>query len=77
MKDDFSNSTPELASPLDALEPLSATAPDPVIEVFMRNVDFTLVERNLRLTVAQRAQQLANAADFLRTFRPLVDGKHP
>jgi hypothetical protein len=56
-------------------EDLSAEALDPVIEVFKRDIDFTLVERNLRLTVDERARQLANATKFIARFRPLVSGK--
>jgi hypothetical protein len=50
----------------------TAEAFDPVLEVFKRDIDFTLVERNLRLTTEQRAQQLINATRFLGRFRPLV-----
>jgi len=51
---------------------LSWDAPDPILEVFRRDIDFTLVERNLRLTTEQRAEQLVNATRFIRRFRPLV-----
>jgi hypothetical protein len=50
----------------------TAEAVDPVLEVFKRDIDFTLMERNLRLSVEERAQQLVNATRFLRRFRPLV-----
>ena len=50
----------------------SAEAFDPVIEVFKRDIDFTIVERNLRLSTEQRAQQLVNATRFIDKFRPLV-----
>ncbi len=50
----------------------SAEALDPVIEVFKRDIDFTIVERNLRLSTEQRAQQLINATRFIDKFRPLV-----
>jgi hypothetical protein len=50
----------------------SADARDPVVEVFKRDIDFTLVERNLQLSIEQRAQQLVNATRFLGRFRPLV-----
>ena len=53
-------------------EEWSAEALDPVIEVFKRDIDFTLVERNLRMTIDERAQQLANATKFIAKFRPLV-----
>jgi hypothetical protein len=55
-------------------EGLSAEAFDPVLEVFKRDIDFTLVERNLRLTIEERAQQLVNATRFIDKFRPLVSG---
>ena len=54
---------------------LRADAFDPVLEVFKRDIDFTLVERNLRLTTEERAQQLVNATRFIARFRPLVSGK--
>ena len=50
----------------------TADAPDPVIEVFKRDIDFSLVEKNLRLTTDERAQQLVNATRFIAKFRPLV-----
>lgn len=54
-------------------EGLNARTFDPVLEVFKRDIDFTLVERNLRLTMEERAQQLVNATRFIAKFRPLVD----
>ena len=54
-------------------EPLApADVFDPVIEAYKKDVDFTLVERNLKLSTAQRAKQLVNAVEFIRKFRPLV-----
>ncbi len=50
----------------------TAEAFDPVLEVFKRDLDFSLVEKNLRLSTDQRAQQLVNATRFLSRFRPLV-----
>ncbi len=50
----------------------TAEAVDPVLEVFKRDIDFTLVEKNLRLTTEQRAQQLVNATRFIGRFRPLA-----
>ena len=52
----------------------TAEAFDPVLEVFKRDIDFTLVERNLRLSTDERAQQLVNATRFIGRFRPLVAG---
>ena len=65
----------ELHEAPDAVgEPFGPTAEafDPVLEVFKRDIDFTLVEKNLRLSTEQRAQQLVNATRFLGRFRPLV-----
>jgi len=58
----------------EAPEPSGPTAEafDPVLEVFKRDIDFTLVEKNLRLSTEQRAQQLVNATRFISRFRPLV-----
>ena len=59
----------------DALEEeLSADAFDPVLQLFKRDIDFTLVERNPRLTTEERAQQLVDATRFIGKFRPLVSG---
>ena len=54
-----------------------ADSPDPVLEVFKRDIDFSLVERNLLLTTDERAQQLVNATRFIAKFRPLVDSQTP
>ncbi|MEP6662682.1 MAG: hypothetical protein ABJC04_03360 [Verrucomicrobiota bacterium] len=54
---------------------LTAEAVDPVLEVFKCDLDFTLTERNLKLTTEERAQQLTNATRFLSKFRPLVKSK--
>ncbi len=45
---------------------------DRVIEAYKQEIDFTLVERNLKMTTDQRAQQLMNAVEFIRKFRPLA-----
>ena len=50
----------------------SAEALDPVLEVFKRGLDFSLVEKNLGLSIEERAQQLVNATRFIGCFRPLV-----
>jgi len=62
----------ESASRSDAVPGPTADAFDPVLEVFKRDIDFTLVERNLRLSTEERAQQLVNATRFLSKFRPRV-----
>ena len=62
----------ETAEPFGAVPGPTAEAFDPVLEVFKRDIDFTLVEKNLRLSTEQRAQQLVNATRFISRFRPLV-----
>jgi len=63
---------PEQAAPYRAELLPTADAPDPVLEVFKRDIDFSLVEKNLRLSTDERAQQLVNATRFIARFRPLV-----
>jgi hypothetical protein len=41
-------------SPRSPEHELSAEAIDPVIEVYKRDLDFTITERNLRLSAEQR-----------------------
>lgn len=43
-----------------AMPPWTATVPasDPVVELYKRDVDRTLFERNLRLTPSERLEQL-------------------
>lgn len=50
----------------------TAEASDPILEALKQDIDFTLVERNLRLTTEERARQLINATRFIGRFRPLV-----
>jgi len=64
----------EAAEPFSGVPGPTAEAFDPVLEVFKRDIDFTLVEKNLRLSTEERAQQLVNATRFLARFRPLVAG---
>ena len=59
-------------APTDPVPGPTAEAFDPVLEVFKRDIDFTLVEKNLRLSTEERAQQLINATRFIGRFRPLV-----
>jgi hypothetical protein len=42
---------------------------DPVIEVYLRDVDRTLLERNLRLTPSERIEQLQRFVGFLAEMR--------
>ena len=62
----------ESAEPSGPVPGPTAEAFDPVLEVFKQDIDFTLVERNLRLSTEERAQQLVNATRFIGRFRPLV-----
>jgi hypothetical protein len=63
---------PRASQPTDAVPLPTAEAFDPVLEVFKRDIDFTLVEKNLRLSTEERAQQLVNATRFISRFRPLA-----
>lgn len=38
--------------------------PDPVIEEYKRDIDITLIQSNLRLTVEQRFEELMKLQDF-------------
>ena len=67
----------EQPAPYGAVMLPLADAPDPVLELFKRDIDFSLVERNLQLTTDERAQQLVNATRFIARFRPLVDSQGP
>ena len=42
---------------------------DPVIEVYKKDVDVTLIQENLRLTVDQRFQQLMKLQQFAEDLR--------
>jgi len=42
---------------------------DPVVEVYMRDVDRTLLRENLKLTHAQRLEKLVNFSSFAATLR--------
>lgn len=63
---------PEIRQCSGAVPGPTAEAFDPVLEVFKRDIDFTLVERNLRLSTEERARQLVNATRFIGRFRPAV-----
>ena len=62
----------EAAHSCDPVPGPSAEAVDPVLELLKQGLDLSLVEKNLRLTTEQRAQQLVNATRFIGRFRPLV-----
>jgi hypothetical protein len=42
---------------------------DPVVEVYMRDVDRTLLRENLKLTPAQRLEKLVSFSSFASTLR--------
>jgi hypothetical protein len=42
---------------------------DPVVEVYMRDVDRTLLRENLKLTHAQRLEKLVKFGEFASTLR--------
>jgi hypothetical protein len=42
---------------------------DPVIELYKRDVDRTLLRENLKLTPAQRLEKLVNFSSFAATLR--------
>ena len=42
---------------------------DPVLEVYLRDVDRTLLRENLKLTPAQRLEKLVRFAAFTATLR--------
>jgi hypothetical protein len=44
-------------------------APDPVIEVYKKDVDRTLIRENLKLTPEQRIQKLQSFMDLVRALR--------
>jgi len=48
--------------------------PDPVIEVYKKDVDRTLLRENLKLTVEQRIEKLASFMQFLEGIRGSAQG---
>ena len=44
-------------------------ATDPVIEVYKKDVDITLLQENLKLTIEQRILNLQSFVDFILEFR--------
>jgi hypothetical protein len=49
--------------------PQQSSDDDPVIEVYKKDVDRTLLRENLRLTVDQRLRKLAAVLRFLKEWR--------
>lgn len=52
-----------------------ALQPDPVIEAYKKDVDRTLIQRNLKLTVEQRFLQLMDMQQFAEGLR--AAGRRP
>lgn len=48
---------------------ISSQSPDPVVDLYMRDVDRTLLRRNLTLTPEQRLLQLQELARFADELR--------
>ncbi len=46
-----------------------AGGPDPVIEVYKKHIDRTLIRRNLTLSVEERILQLAKMLEFAEELR--------
>lgn len=44
-------------------------APDPVIDAYKKDVDMSLIRRNLKLTVEERLDQLAKLQQFAEDLR--------
>ena len=51
---------------------IQSLAMDPVLKAYRKHIDFTLVEQNLKLTYAERAEQLQKMGEFLNRWRPIV-----
>jgi hypothetical protein len=49
--------------------------PDPIIELYKRDIDRTLIEENLRLTVEERFEKLMNLQRFAEELRRLRQPK--
>lgn len=45
-------------------QPESSLQPDPVIEAYKKDIDRTLIREHLRLTVAQRFEELMRLQEF-------------
>jgi hypothetical protein len=50
-------------------ERVRAACSDPVVEAYLRDVDRTLLRRNLALTPQQRLEQLESLAQFAEELR--------
>lgn len=61
-----SETPPDAPAPLAEDRPLE---PDPVIEVYKRDVDRTLLRENLRLTVDERFRKLQELQRFAAELR--------
>lgn len=47
----------------------TALEPDPVIEAYKKDIDRTLIRRNLRLTPEQRLQELKKLQEFAKELK--------
>lgn len=50
-------------------------APDPVIEAYKKDVDVTLLDENLKLSVPERLMKLRDFVDALEMIRPRARGE--
>ena len=50
-------------------------APDPVIEAYKAGVDVTLLDENLKLTVAERVKKLQEFVETLEQLRAGAEGR--
>lgn len=50
-------------------DPLPPLTPDPVIEIYKKNVDRTLLRENLKLTVTERFEKLMALQRFAEEIR--------
>ena len=66
----MSQSNVGLATPSSTLAELPAPPQcDPVVEVYKRDVDRTLLRENLKLTVQQRFDKFQRLAEYARELR--------
>lgn len=61
-------STPETTS-VERLNPEPVTAFDEIIDVYLRDVDRTLIRANLTLSPEERLRKLEEFVDFLEQLR--------
>lgn len=59
----------EVSTYIDWVNRDSLLAPDPVVEAYKKDVDVSLLQRNLRLTVEERFRQLMELQRFALALR--------